>query len=57
MVMSKLLIATLVAIATGTSAAKCAAFPPSMIQYSSIFKQPKPPSVQPEFTENFVQHK
>lgn len=36
---------------------KCAPFPSSMIEYSSGFKQPKPPLVQPEFTTNFVQHK
>ncbi|GFP58655.1 hypothetical protein TASIC1_0011002200 [Trichoderma asperellum] len=48
--------ATLVALAAA-STPKCAAFPPSMIEYSSGFKQPKPPLVQPEFTTNFVQHK
>lgn len=48
--------ATIVALAAA-STPKCAAFPPSMIEYSSGFKQPKPPLVQPEFTANFVQHK
>ncbi|EHK20491.1 uncharacterized protein TRIVIDRAFT_154462 [Trichoderma virens Gv29-8] len=36
---------------------KCTPFPSTMIEYSSGFKQPKPPLVQPEFTTNFVQHK
>lgn len=40
-----------------TKTPKCTPFPSSMIEYSSGFKQPKPPLVQPEFTTNFVQHK
>ncbi|KAK1254004.1 hypothetical protein MKX08_007999 [Trichoderma sp. CBMAI-0020] len=58
MSMSKLFAATtLVVIAAAASTPKCATFPASMIKYSSGFKQPKPPLVQPEFTANFVQHK
>lgn len=58
MSISKLFTGTaLVVMAAAASTPKCAAFPPSMIEYSSGFKQPKPPLVQPEFTANFVQHK
>ncbi|PTB64972.1 hypothetical protein BBK36DRAFT_5433 [Trichoderma citrinoviride] len=42
---------------TAAKAMECTPFPSTMIEYSSAFKQPKPPSVHPEFTTNFVQHK
>ncbi|OAQ72894.1 hypothetical protein VFPPC_12883 [Pochonia chlamydosporia 170] len=39
------------------AATTCPPFPPSVIEYSSQFRQPKPPMVKPEFQTHFVQHK
>ncbi|OAA43777.1 hypothetical protein NOR_04352 [Metarhizium rileyi] len=39
------------------AAADCPAFPPSVVEYSSGFKQPEPPAIKPEFQTHFVQHK
>ncbi|KAJ4026251.1 hypothetical protein NW752_001190 [Fusarium irregulare] len=35
----------------------CPSFPPSMVEFSAGFKQPKPPIVKPEYQAHFVQHK
>ncbi|GAM84869.1 hypothetical protein ANO11243_028710 [Dothideomycetidae sp. 11243] len=42
---------------SSTTASNCAPFPASVIEYSSSFKQPDPPSVNAEFTTSFLQHK
>lgn len=44
-------------LAAAVRAADCEPFPASMLAFSSGFKQPPPPTVKPEFTANFVQHK
>ncbi|KAM0257091.1 hypothetical protein ACHAQJ_004555 [Trichoderma viride] len=55
---TQLFIAAVVVVpAIAASIPTCVAFPSSMIEYSSGFKQPKPPLVASEFTTNFVQHK
>ncbi|OAQ78438.1 hypothetical protein VFPBJ_06559 [Purpureocillium lilacinum] len=46
-----------VSLAAAVRAADCEPFPASMLAFSSGFKQPPPPTVKPEFTANFVQHK
>ncbi|KAF2476600.1 uncharacterized protein BDR25DRAFT_375597 [Lindgomyces ingoldianus] len=45
-------------VATACTAGRaCKPFPPSMLEFSAQFEQPKPPLVNPEFKTNFIQHK
>lgn len=46
-----------VASAVATTKPACPPFPPTLVEYSSAFQQPKPPLVKPEFKTGFVQHK
>ncbi|KHO02059.1 uncharacterized protein MAM_01060 [Metarhizium album ARSEF 1941] len=50
-------VAAIVFLSVTAAASNCPSFPPSVLEYSSEFKQPEPPAVKPEFQTHFIQHK
>ncbi|KAH7184589.1 uncharacterized protein B0J16DRAFT_397943 [Fusarium flagelliforme] len=49
--------ALFISFASAAAVPACPSFPPSMIEFSAGFEQPKPPIVKPEYKAHFVQHK
>ncbi|KAJ5392471.1 hypothetical protein N7509_007961 [Penicillium cosmopolitanum] len=52
-----LLYASLAAFMLEVRASNCSPFPSSVVEFSSGFEQPEPPSIKAEYGTNFIQHK